>query len=308
MKFQNLIIVLSLSISTAALMAFPKTVKGFDLNSYLGKWYEVASTKPYFQRDCACVTADYNLKSNGRVSVVNTCRKGGPEGEFSSIEGEARTSLLPARLKVSFGFPAFFSNYYIIDIAEDYSWAVVSGFFKNPIWILSRTPDMDESILGGIMDRLDDKGYRTERISSTQQEGCPGTQTIAEIASEDGRFGTLVAALQATGLDETLNSSGTFTVLAPTDDAFAELGNETIDALLAQPDVLENILLYHVVSGTAADSSVVASLESITMANGGEVQIELRDGGIYINNSQVVIADIQASNGIIHVIDRVLIP
>ena len=308
MKLPKLLVAMILGLSAPTLMAFPKTVSSFDLPRYLGKWYEVASTKPGFQRDCACVTADYGLKDNGRVSVINTCRAGGPDGPLTSIEGEARKSFLPARLKVSFGTPTFFSNYYVVDLAEDYSWAAVSGTFKNPIWILSRTPSLDDETTAGIMNRLAAKGYRTDRISPTQQEGCPGTQSIAEIAAADGRFNTLVAALQATGLDEVVAGDGAFTVLAPTDDAFAALGNETIGALLEQPEVLSNILLYHVVAGTAADSSIVASLDTIEMANGGTTRVELTDGGITINGAKVIIADIKASNGIIHVIDQVLLP
>ena len=138
-----------------------------------------------------------------------------------------------------------------------------------------------------------------------------GPGTIVQVAIDAGTFETLVAALQATGLDETLaDETATFTVFAPTDDAFALLGQDTIDALLADPDTLSDILLYHVISGQAVDAETALSLTGTTveMANGDIVALTIRDGNLFINNSQVVTTDVEASNGIIHVIDVVLTP
>jgi transforming growth factor-beta-induced protein len=135
--------------------------------------------------------------------------------------------------------------------------------------------------------------------------------TIVDVALAAGDFTTLVAALQATGLDATLaDADATFTVFAPTDAAFAALGQETIDALLADLDTLSDILLYHVVGGAAVDSITATSLlgQDVDMANGDAARIDVRDGALFINDAQVVTADIPATNGVIHVIDAVLTP
>lgn len=134
---------------------------------------------------------------------------------------------------------------------------------------------------------------------------------IVETASAAGSFNILSQALVATGLVETLSDSeATFTVFAPTDDAFAKLPEGTIDTLLANPDALSDILLYHVISDAVVDSVTATSLagQTATMANGDTVAISLSDGNLQINNATVTSADVVASNGIIHVIDSVLLP
>jgi len=141
-----------------------------------------------------------------------------------------------------------------------------------------------------------------------QPEG-PGT--IIEVAEEAGDFGTLLAALDATALDDVLDDEDeTFTVFAPTDEAFEALGQDTIDALLADPETLSDILLYHVIAGQAVDADTALSLAGTTveMANGDIVALTIRDGELFINESQVIATDVEASNGIIHVIDTVLQP
>jgi transforming growth factor-beta-induced protein len=131
--------------------------------------------------------------------------------------------------------------------------------------------------------------------------------SIVDIAVADGRFTTLVAALQAAGLAETLAGEGPFTVFAPTDDAFAKLPEGTVDALLADIPALTDILLYHVVSGEVYAEQVV-ELNSAKALNEKFLEIKVMDGMVYINDSQVVITDIMADNGVIHVIDTVLLP
>ncbi len=134
---------------------------------------------------------------------------------------------------------------------------------------------------------------------------------IVETAVAAGSFNTLAQALVATGLIDTLSSSDdTFTVFAPTDDAFAKLPEGTLDALLADPDTLSDILLYHVISGSAIDATTAISLagQSATMANGDDVAISLDEGSLRINDATVTATDIIASNGVIHVIDTVLLP
>ena len=130
--------------------------------------------------------------------------------------------------------------------------------------------------------------------------------TIVDVATEAGSFNTLLAAAEAAGLVDTLQGEGPFTVFAPTDDAFAALGEDTINSLLGQPEVLSQILLYHVVPGSVFAADVV-NLTSADTVQGDAISIEVVDGGVVLNGSvNVVTTDIEASNGVIHVIDAVL--
>jgi uncharacterized surface protein with fasciclin (FAS1) repeats len=133
------------------------------------------------------------------------------------------------------------------------------------------------------------------------------TGDIVATASGAGSFNTLLVAVQAAGLVETLQSDGPFTVFAPTDEAFAKLPEGTVEALIADPDKLRAILLYHVVPGKVMSADVV-SLDSATTAQGSDVEFVLADGGVRINNANVTATDIETSNGVIHVIDTVIIP
>jgi len=135
----------------------------------------------------------------------------------------------------------------------------------------------------------------------------PESQTIVDIAVADGRFQTLVAALQAADLVGALSGEGPFTVFAPTDDAFAKLPDGTVEALLEDIPALTDILLYHVVSGAVLAEDVVM-LDSAETLLGESVAIRVEGGMVYVNDAQVVITDIVADNGVIHVIDSVLLP
>ena len=136
--------------------------------------------------------------------------------------------------------------------------------------------------------------------------GHDKTADIVDTAIAAGSFETLVAAAQAAGLVETLKSDGPFTVFAPTDEAFAKLPEGTVEALLADPDKLSQILTYHVVPGKLMASDVV-SAGSLTSAQGGELTIDTSDGA-RIGNAAIIQTDITTSNGVIHVIDTVLLP
>lgn len=132
---------------------------------------------------------------------------------------------------------------------------------------------------------------------------------IVQIASASGNFNTLVAAVKAAGLAETLQGNGPFTVFAPTDAAFAKLPAGTLDGLLADREKLASILTYHVVPGKVMASDIVKSNGAHpTTVNGLPLDVVVRDGKVYVNGARVVTADIVASNGVIHVIDAVLIP
>lgn len=133
--------------------------------------------------------------------------------------------------------------------------------------------------------------------------------TIAQVAIDNGNFKTLVAALQAAGLVETLQGAGPFTVFAPTDAAFAKLPAGTVEALLADREKLTAILLYHVVPGRVMAGDIVrANGAKPATVNGAPLDVMVAGGKVTVNAANVVAADVGASNGVIHVIDTVLLP
>jgi uncharacterized surface protein with fasciclin (FAS1) repeats len=134
------------------------------------------------------------------------------------------------------------------------------------------------------------------------------TMDIVDTATAAGSFKTLLTAATAAGLVETLQGKGPFTVFAPTDEAFAALPAGTLDKLLADKEALKNVLLYHVVAGDVTADQVV-KLTSATSVEGAPIAISVKDGKVYLNGSaQVVTPDVMASNGVIHVIDKVILP
>lgn len=135
-------------------------------------------------------------------------------------------------------------------------------------------------------------------------------KTIVGIAAGNENFKTLVAAVKAAGLVEALEGKGPFTVFAPTDEAFAKLGKDKIEALLKDKEALGAILKYHVVAGKVlAADAVKLDGKSAKTLNGKEFKVEVKDGGVLLNGKvKVVKTDITASNGVIHVIDAVLVP
>lgn len=130
---------------------------------------------------------------------------------------------------------------------------------------------------------------------------------IVDTAVAAGKFNTLVTAVKAAGLVDTLKGKGPFTVFAPTDEAFAKVPKETLDALLKDKEALTKVLTYHVVPGKVMAKDVV-KLDSAKTAQGESVSIHAADGSVKINDAKVIKADIECSNGVIHVIDTVLLP
>ncbi len=130
---------------------------------------------------------------------------------------------------------------------------------------------------------------------------------IVTTAADAGTFKTLATALTEAGLIETLKSKGPFTVFAPTDEAFAKLPKGTLEELLKDKEALKKILLYHVVSGNVMSTDVV-KLTEVKTVEGFKVKISVKDGNVMINDAKVIKADVKASNGVIHVIDTVILP
>jgi len=150
---------------TATENASLTTVDYVDLQRYLGKWYDIAHYPQSFQKGCACTTAEYNLNEDGTIRVVNTCNK---EGRKKVSKGIARVKdkTTNAKLSVTFFWP-FSGKYWIIDLADDYSYAVVGHPSHRYLWILSRTPQMEDYVYLDVLSRIRAKGYDLSKLEKT---------------------------------------------------------------------------------------------------------------------------------------------
>jgi apolipoprotein D and lipocalin family protein len=168
LKFISLIILLMTT--TVAQSQKLETVPNVDLKKYAGKWYEIASYPQRFQKGCHCTTAEYTLSERGYVIVENRCNKDSVNGRQSYIKGKAfvEKGSGNSKLKVQFFWP-FKGKYWIIDLANDYSYAVVSHPNRKYLWILSRTPKMNENLYQQILTRLKKKGFDLTKIQTTKQ-------------------------------------------------------------------------------------------------------------------------------------------
>lgn len=146
------------------------TVPYVDIKKYVGKWYEIASYPQRFQKGCHCTTAEYTFSEKGYVIVENRCNKDSAYGKQSYIKGKAfvMKDSGNAKLKVQFFWP-FKADYWIIELADDYSFAVVSHPSRKYLWILSRIPKMDETVYKKILSRLKEKGFDLTKLQTTQQ-------------------------------------------------------------------------------------------------------------------------------------------
>ncbi|HEY3445558.1 MAG TPA: lipocalin family protein [Myxococcales bacterium] len=152
-----------------------QTVAKVDLQRYLGTWYEIASFPQSFQEGCTATTANYALRPDGEIDVLNRCRKDRLDGKEKESLGRARVvdSASNAKLEVSF-FRPFWGAYWIIDLADDYSYAVVGHPGRDYLWILSRTPTMEEGTYQGILKKLQAMSYETGRLERTLQPASTG--------------------------------------------------------------------------------------------------------------------------------------
>ncbi len=143
-------------------------VASVNLERYLGLWYEIASYPAWFQRGCHATTAEYSRRDDGLIRVINSCRKGSLDGRLKEAKGRAKVvdEATNAKLKVSF-FGPFWGDYWIIDLDPEYQWAVVGVPSRRYLWILSRTPSMDEAVYRQIVSRLPAKGYDPARLVPT---------------------------------------------------------------------------------------------------------------------------------------------
>ena len=147
-----------------------EVVPEVDLERYLGTWYEIASYPQRFQEGCTATTATYTLRSDGEIDVLNKCRKDSLDGPEDVAEGRARVvdTTTNAKLEVSF-FGPFWGDYWIIDLGPDYEYAVVGHPSRDYLWILSRTPTLDDDTYDEILSRLAEMGYPLGRLQKTLQ-------------------------------------------------------------------------------------------------------------------------------------------
>ena len=148
--------------------AVPQPAKPVDLQRYLGRWYEIARYEQGFQKGCQGVTADYSLRPDGDISVVNRCRK--PDGKLSEARGRAKIvdRQTNAKLKVSF-FGPFYGDYWVLDRADDYRWAIVGEGSGRYLWILHREATPPEAEVERLIGRARDLGYNTSMLLRTKQ-------------------------------------------------------------------------------------------------------------------------------------------
>ncbi len=151
-----------------------RTVAHVDLGRYLGTWYEIAAFPQRFQRGCTATTATYALRDDGDIDVVNRCRKGAPDGPEKVARGRARVvdRATNARLEVSF-FRPFWGDYWIVELADDYSYAVVGHPSRDYLGILARSPSIAPDQYAAIVEKVAAQGYETSRLVRTVQPAAP---------------------------------------------------------------------------------------------------------------------------------------
>jgi len=138
-----------------------------DLNRYVGQWYEIARLPNRFEKKCAnSVTATYSLRTDGKIEVVNRCRKS--SGDYTTAKGKAKVvdKTTNAKLKVTFFWP-FYGDYWILDLGENYEYAVVGAPNRKYLWILSRSPQIDETVYRQLLAKMAARGFKTEQMIKT---------------------------------------------------------------------------------------------------------------------------------------------
>lgn len=170
-----LITLLLVSCSTLSARDLPlETVNHVDVNKYLGKWYEIARFEQKFQKDCTAVTANYSLKKNGELEVLNTCRKFNPNGKLKIAKARAwiTDKETNAKLKVQFflrslRIPLFAGNYWILELDEDYQYAIIGDPSRKYLWFLSRKETLDQATYEYLIKRAEEMNFDTTKLIKT---------------------------------------------------------------------------------------------------------------------------------------------
>jgi len=147
-----------------------ETVKEVDLEKYIGTWYEIARYPHSFEKGLVGVTATYSFRKDGKIKVVNKGFKNSLNGEEDIAIGKAKVPDYndKAKLKVSF-FWIFYGDYYIMELDDDYQWAVIGSSSDKYLWILSRTPKMEESVYNMLIQRIEKRGYNLDKLIKVEQ-------------------------------------------------------------------------------------------------------------------------------------------
>lgn len=148
------------------------TVQQLDLQKYLGTWYEIARYDHRFERDLTGVKAEYTLRPDGKIKVVNSGYKNSLNGEYSEAIGKAKIpdpKNEPGKLKVAF-FWIFYANYFVLELDSDYQWALIGSSSDKYLWILSRTPQITPERYADLCQRLEQRGYDTSKLIRVEQK------------------------------------------------------------------------------------------------------------------------------------------
>ena len=145
------------------------TVEKLDLQRYLGTWYEIARFDHKFERGLQGVTATYSMRTDGKIKVVNQGFENGLNGKLSVAEGKAKLTGEPGKLKVSF-FWIFYADYFVLELDENYQWALIGSKSDKYLWILSRTPKLDDNFKNLILHKAEKRGYDISKLIWVEQE------------------------------------------------------------------------------------------------------------------------------------------
>lgn len=164
-------LLLSLNACNSQTSMIDKTVvKNVDIEKYLGTWYEIARFDHRFERGLVGVTANYSMRDDGLIKVVNSGYKGNLKGAKSEAIGKAKIpdTNNPSKLKVSF-FWIFYADYFILELDENYQWAVIGSKSDDYLWILSRTPQIETSLYDNLIQKISKRGYNTHQLIRVEQ-------------------------------------------------------------------------------------------------------------------------------------------
>jgi len=160
------------SCKTQKTMVDNTVVKELNVQKYLGTWYEIARYNHVFERGLVGVTANYSLREDGKIKVLNSGYKNSFEGKFARAIGKAKIPdpiTDPAKLKVSF-FLFFYGDYYVMELDKDYQWAVIGSSSDKYLWILSRKPQMENQLYFELIERLKKRGYDVSKLIKVEQK------------------------------------------------------------------------------------------------------------------------------------------
>ncbi len=168
-----LVLIINTGCSSTKDMERTKTVENLELKNFLGKWYEVARFDHSFERGLSGVTATYSMREDGKIKVLNQGYKGGSNGELSQAVGKAKIpnpTEEPGKLKVSF-FWIFYGDYFVLELDEqNYQWALIGSSSEKYLWILSRTPQLEDDVKNHILEKIKERGYSKELLIWVEQK------------------------------------------------------------------------------------------------------------------------------------------